>query len=990
MKKKNRLISLLLVLAMVLALVPAALAANGLTDGTVTASDVTMTVAETGKSIAPTCTGAETEGEEDRHTFSYIVKSGTDIVSVGTNDGTLTASKAGDAVVTVTCACGATHDVNVTVGKKTLTPTINSTMARTVKTGTLEEDVLLALGTKYDQLIADYADKDKLHLTPWKLSGTFNNAKDTQLTYTATLQVYDKYAADYEMKPINITATVTFADAPTITISGYSAGGNNNTRVLNCAQNESDSNKRSLTLDLSWVPADAAVTYRWFKGASAAYTESGFTPVTTTPVALTGSGSGKITYTVDATQAGTSYYVCKIVAEKDGISTEEVLKDYVFTVNVRAPYRIVLTAASTNPTTPRVGNRLIYTATVQKYAPGTVGANVEGYVNAVYGTDYDAITYTATPVNGTLAGSYSTSGYGSYYNTYNVDLKGVGSTYSYASFTLKAEASLKSTSLASRGASVTTQAVTYQPAVTQNVVLAPNGSYVTMDLNKLSSAVVAATGTTITTGITPYRFSFATSYGTFNGTTATTAQAYVNSTAGVYFTPSSIYAGFTNPNVCVTFTAYDATNYAIATGTVKFNSTASISYSTRANTSVSFVASDFQSFFKKAMNNSNTATLSYVVFGTPSVTTGSGTIGTLSYNNSYLYTNTQVTAANLGYVAYTASSSLNSYTVTVPFTAYGYNTTYTYGTPTSVAGTVEIKVNDGHIISMTGVKFKTAAIATEIYTKYPGMGYVRFAQPQAKTGKLYYNYSSIASKGTLVSSTENFYYTAAGSQKAIDNIYFVPAADCSTAVTISYTVYSSANIALGTGTITFSVTKKTSSDIFNDVTASNTGNWSADAVDFLASNSIITGKEYNIFAPKDNMTRGDFVLMLYRLAGKPSVSGLTNPFTDVSSANYYYAAVLWAYRNNVVTGVDSKTFAPKKNITREQIAATLYRLAGSPSASGSVTGYYDSSKIHNYALSAMKWAVANGVLAGSSGYLNPTSNANRAEVATMLHRYLTK
>lgn len=988
MKKRNRLISLLLALAMVLALVPAALAANGLTDGTVTASDVTMTVAETGKSIAPTCTGAETVGEEDRHTFSYAVSSGADIISVG-NDGTLTASKAGGAVVTVTCACGATCDVNVTVNKKTLTPTIDSTMALTVKTGTLEAEVLTALNAKFSQSIADFADKDKLHLTEWQLSGTFANVKGTQLTYTATVQLVESFGSDYDFTSVNITATVTFADAPTITISGYSAGGNNKTRVLNCAQDESDSNKRSLTLDLSWVPADAAVTYRWFKGASATYTESGFTPVTTTPVALTGSGSGKITYTVDATQAGTSYYVCKIVAEKDGISTEEVLKDYVFTVNVRAPYRIVLTAASTNPTTPRVGNRLIYTATVQKYAPATLGA-LDGYIPATYGTDYDTITYTATPVNGTLAGSYSTSGYGSYYNTYNVDLKGVGSTYSYASFTLKAEASLKSTSLASRGATVTTQAVTYQPAVTQNVVLAPNGSYVTMDLNKLSSAVVAATGTTITTGITPYRFSFATSYGTFNGTTATTAQAYVNSTAGVYFTPSSIYAGFTNPNVCVTFTAYDATNYAIATGTVKFNSTASISYSTRANTSVSFVASDFQSFFKKAMNNSNTATLSYVVFGTPSVTTGSGTIGTLSYNNSYLYTNTQVTAANLGYVAYTASSSLNSYTVTVPFTAYGYNTTYTYGTPTSVAGTVEIKVNDGHIISMTGVKFKTAAIATEIYTKYPGMGYVRFAQPQAKTGKLYYNYSSIASKGTLVSSTENFYYTAAGSQKAIDNIYFVPAADCSTAVTISYTVYSSANIALGTGTITFSVTKKTSSDIFNDVTASNTGNWSADAVDFLASNSIITGKEYNIFAPKDNMTRGDFVLMLYRLAGKPSVSGLTNPFTDVSSANYYYAAVLWAYRNNVVTGVDSKTFAPKKNITREQIAATLYRLAGSPSASGSVTGYYDSSKIHNYALSAMKWAVANGVLAGSSGYLNPTSNANRAEVATMLHRYLTK
>lgn len=987
MKKRNRLVSLLLVLAMVLAMAPAVLAAGDLTEGTVTASDVSMTVAETGKKIVPSCTGADAEGEADKHTFTYAVQSGADCVTVAA-DGTLTALKAGQAVVRVTCACGATCDVNVTVGKKTLTPTISSTLALTAKTGTAQADVVTALNAKFSQSIADFADKDKLHLTDWTLVGDYTSAEKATVSFTATVQLVEAFADDYAFDSVGITATVTFANEPKVNFNAYNAGGVSGTKVLNCAQNEKNADKRELEIELSWVPEDASATYQWFKGTTATYSESTFTPLSTEPVPIHYTGNVSVGVAVDADKAGTAYYVCKITATKDGLSTTSVSD--VFTVNVRAPYRIVLTAASTNSTTPRVGNRLIYTATVQKYAPGTVGTNSEGYVSAVYGTDYDNITYTATPVNGTLAGSYSTSGYGSYYNTYNVDLKGVGSTYSYASFTLKAEASLKGATLAAQGATTTTQAVTYQPAVTQNVIIQPTGSYAVMDMSKLSSAVLAATGTSVTTGITPTRFSFATAYGTFNGTTATTAQAYANTTSGVYFTPSSLYAGFTNQNVSVTFTAYDAANYTVATGTIKFNSAASISYSTRANTAVSFVAADFQSFFKKAMNNSAYATLSYVSFGTPSVTTGSAAIGTLSYSNSYLYTSTQITAANLGSVAYTPSNSLNFYTVTVPFTAYGYSTSYTFGTPTAVSGSVEIKVNDGHIISMTGVKFKTAAIANEIYTKYPGMGYVRFAQPQAKTGKLYYNYSSIASKGTLVSSTENYYYSATGSQKAVDNIYFVPAADCATAVTISYTVYSSANIALGTGTITFSVTKKAASEMFYDVTASNTGSWSADAVDFLASNSIINGKEYNTFAPKDNMTRGDFVLMLYRLAGKPSVSGVSNPFTDVKSSDYYYSAILWAYRNNVVTGVDAKTFAPKKNITREQIAATLYRLAGTPSSSGSVTGYYDSNKIHNYALSAMKWAVANGVLAGSSGYLNPVSNANRAEVATMLHRYVTK
>ena len=210
-------------------------------------------------------------------------------------------------------------------------------------------------------------------------------------------------------------------------------------------------------------------------------------------------------------------------------------------------------------------------------------------------------------------------------------------------------------------------------------------------------------------------------------------------------------------------------------------------------------------------------------------------------------------------------------------------------------------------------------------------------------------------------------------------------------MTLTYTAYTSATATTGVSdTITFTITKKTASSIFNDVTASNTGKWSADAIDFLARNSIVEGGSYGTFNPNGNMTRGDFVLMLYRMAGKPSVSGISNPFTDVKSSDYYYNAILWAYRNDIVTGVDAKTFAPKKNITREQIAATLYRMAGSPSASGYLTGYYDYAKIHSYATNAMRWAISNGVITGSNGYLTPTNNATRAQVATMLHRYLTK
>jgi hypothetical protein len=174
------------------------------------------------------------------------------------------------------------------------------------------------------------------------------------------------------------------------------------------------------------------------------------------------------------------------------------------------------------------------------------------------------------------------------------------------------------------------------------------------------------------------------------------------------------------------------------------------------------------------------------------------------------------------------------------------------------------------------------------------------------------------------------------------------------------------------------------------VTASNTGSWSANAIDFMAYNGLVKGTGNTTYSPYMAMTRAMFVTVLYRAAGEPSVSSIANPFKDVKSGEYYYNAVLWAYRNNIVTGTSGTAFNPDGKITREQIAAILYRYMGSPTVRSSLTGYTDSSKISSYAVNAMNWAVYSGYVQGSGYKLNPTSNATRAEVAVMLYRFLTK
>ena len=142
------------------------------------------------------------------------------------------------------------------------------------------------------------------------------------------------------------------------------------------------------------------------------------------------------------------------------------------------------------------------------------------------------------------------------------------------------------------------------------------------------------------------------------------------------------------------------------------------------------------------------------------------------------------------------------------------------------------------------------------------------------------------------------------------------------------------------------------------------------------------------------MTRAMLVTILYRAAGEPSVAGITNKFTDNKQNQYYYEPVLWASSKGIVNGATATTFDPDGKITREQIAAILYRYAGSPAASSSaLNGFADRSAVSSYAVTAMQWAVGNGIITGVSTNgrttLSAKNNATRAQVSVMLHRFLT-
>lgn len=176
---------------------------------------------------------------------------------------------------------------------------------------------------------------------------------------------------------------------------------------------------------------------------------------------------------------------------------------------------------------------------------------------------------------------------------------------------------------------------------------------------------------------------------------------------------------------------------------------------------------------------------------------------------------------------------------------------------------------------------------------------------------------------------------------------------------------------------------------FNDVSAND---WFSSAVDYVTGKGMMNGTADNTFSPKANTTRGMVVTVLYRLENQPSTSAAS--FTDVASGAYYANAVAWANANGIVSGYGSGKFGPNDKVTREQLAAILYRYAQykkydvSVGEDTNILSYDDAQSISSYAIPAIQWACGAGVVTGKSGSkLDSKGNATRAEVAAMLMRF---
>ncbi len=170
----------------------------------------------------------------------------------------------------------------------------------------------------------------------------------------------------------------------------------------------------------------------------------------------------------------------------------------------------------------------------------------------------------------------------------------------------------------------------------------------------------------------------------------------------------------------------------------------------------------------------------------------------------------------------------------------------------------------------------------------------------------------------------------------------------------------------------------------------NKNNWFYESVKYVSENGLMSGMGDGEFAPNAKLTRAMLVVVLHRLEGTPD--GDKSNFTDIEKDSWYEDAVSWAAKEGIVNGMGDGTFAPNANITREQIATILYKFALKKDlAMAGATAILapDADKISSWAKEGMGWAIGNGLIKGKDdGMLDPTGEATRAEIATILMRFI--
>lgn len=451
------------------------------------------------------------------------------------------------------------------------------------------------------------------------------------------------------------------------------------------------------------------------------------------------------------------------------------------------------------------------------------------------------------------------------------------------------------------------------------------------------------------------------------------------------------------------------------------NSDGDITYSTTYNKSVTFLERDFNEFWKNYWEERNDryySDLEFVTFRSPSdgtlytstTSTSSSYKATISdqfYYGTYTKGNNKEDLGSLTFVP--DSKKTYEYDVTIPFTAYGTES------QESVTGVVVIHMNEsGNEITSRGTYIGTTyakQIAEDYKTaKGQNLSYVIFDVPDVEKVSLFFRVptgsdgkGSLISKGEKVPYNQKLYYSTSNyTNDALSYVIVVPAAEYYGKITLKYTAYDSNGKNPYDGTLTYTVKQKTESDVFADMTRSY--NWAYDSVDFLYYDEISQGsvKGYNrYYNPSANITRGDFMLMLYRafLAEDYSDYNVKDNFNDMVKGNTEYSqetyhAVGVAKYLGISNGTNGK-YNPKANITREEAMTLIYRTLEEMNreleydSNVSASSFKDYNKISAYAKTAISNLVDHGIIVGNNNNVNPKNNITRAEMACILHRVIT-
>ena len=939
-----KLLSLFVVLTLVIAMVPAVFAVDG---------TVSVTAGNTTLKVGNTTTVSVTDADGNAVTGVTLTSDHTDIVSV-IDSSTIKALKVGSATITAMV----TEDGKTqTLGSVQITVELGVT-AITADPSSIEIDADNAKTASLSVTLTGAASGDVLAV---------QSSDTTVVTVPASV--------DASTGSCSVTLTAVKTGTATVTLSCGQATPAQVTVTVKATKDHTVTfEKQKLTVKKGETAVNPAtkgpaagdkLTYASSNTAVAAVTEDG---------TVTGAAAGTATITATVKNA-----------------SDVIVRTASYTVEVADAYKIELSAA---PSSLTAGSASTVSATVYQYM------KEQGYVPYQQSVELTWKAYMESVAD--LGGSDPSKAV----KTTTSSGSSSVTLYTYATGTSKTAVQVPVT------VSVTISGTTYQASpLSVSVSPASAPSFAVheedyFDPDDFSEAVDGATGRYAgeLSAITIEGSNGGSVYE--NGSRVSSSTKYYVSGArnklisSLYFRTSST----STTNAYFTYIGYDTDGDVIAAGKVTLgDESVDMEYSASFGGSVTFLESDFSKAFSGkagekldyvtfAMNratvvmNNKTYSLNdgsnAAIFGwaytTSKATTKLSSTDKCYYQASY-------TQLDLDEVTYVTGSYRTKYTVYLPYTAVG-----TSGS--RYEGYTAITVSGDDSITASGASMKTLGAADDILRAYPNAAYVMFKQPAVSEGRLLYNFRSVAAQNyTAVDYSKDQFYLSGTSAKNLylDSVFFLPAADCSTQIRLAFTVYGTSGTQLGSGELTVRVASKTASSVFSDVNA-RTCSWAANAVDFMNEYGLVKGTGTSTFGWKGSMTRGDFVLILYRNAGSPSVYGVSNPFTDVKSTDYYYEAVLWAYRNNVVNGTSTTTFGPKGKITREQIASILWRLAGEPVYSASLRSYTDYASVSDYAYDAMSWAVGSGYVKGSGAKLSPKNNATRAEVAVMLHRYLTK